>query len=84
MVCFSLSQKFCNKLTQYVKRFWWSRSPEDAKSIGLDWFVLLCNCYLLYIKFLVLPPKKKKKGKDQRENCFVVDKILRGQLQTLN
>ncbi|KAG5515809.1 hypothetical protein RHGRI_036753 [Rhododendron griersonianum] len=35
MACFSLSQKFCNKLTQYVKRFWWSMSPEDAKSIGL-------------------------------------------------
>lgn len=35
MACFSLSQKFGNKLTQCVKRFWWSGSPEDAKSIGL-------------------------------------------------
>lgn len=76
MVCFSLSQKFCNKLTQYVKRFWWSRSPEDAKSIGLDWFVLLCNCYLLYIKFLVLPPKKKKKERTRGKTVLLLIKFL--------
>ncbi|KAF7140294.1 hypothetical protein RHSIM_Rhsim06G0103400 [Rhododendron simsii] len=31
MACFSLSQKFCNKLNKYVRRFWCSGSPEDAK-----------------------------------------------------
>ncbi|KAF7128124.1 hypothetical protein RHSIM_Rhsim11G0009800 [Rhododendron simsii] len=31
MACFALSQKFCNKLNKYVRRFWWSGSPDEAK-----------------------------------------------------